>query len=145
MYLKPLKYRLKTKNGTTKEMRVNTGGTLKSRSFTHPMGDNTTIMSKVEFPGVPHRNRVGRYGGVLQCTWYMQNMKRCKHCNFVVLLSTSPRFLRRPTAFCSTCWSRGTSERSPIKKTADLPLQLWVGTFPRFVAIRFYFLSETLI
>jgi hypothetical protein len=31
------------------------------------------------------------------------------------------------------------------KKTADLPLQLWVGTFPRFVAIGFYFLSETLI
>jgi hypothetical protein len=32
-----------------------------------------------------------------------------------------------------------------IRKTADLPHQLWVGTFPRFVAIRFYFLSETLI
>jgi hypothetical protein len=32
-----------------------------------------------------------------------------------------------------------------IRKTADLPLQLWVGTFPHFVAIRFYFLSETLI
>ena len=26
-----------------------------------------------------------------------------------------------------------------IRKTADLPLQLWVGTFPRFVAIRFLF------
>ena len=32
-----------------------------------------------------------------------------------------------------------------IWKTADLPLQLYVDTFPRFVAIRFYFLSETLI
>jgi hypothetical protein len=32
-----------------------------------------------------------------------------------------------------------------IRKTADLPLQIRVGTFPRFVAIRFYFLSETLI
>jgi hypothetical protein len=32
-----------------------------------------------------------------------------------------------------------------IRKTAYLPLQLWVGTFPRFVAIGFYFLSETLI
>jgi hypothetical protein len=32
-----------------------------------------------------------------------------------------------------------------IRKTADLPLQLRVGTFPRFVAIGFYFLSETLI
>jgi hypothetical protein len=30
-----------------------------------------------------------------------------------------------------------------IRKTADLLLQLWVSTFPRFVAIRFYFLSET--
>ena len=25
-----------------------------------------------------------------------------------------------------------------IRKTADLPHQLWVGTFPRFVAIVFY-------
>jgi hypothetical protein len=32
-----------------------------------------------------------------------------------------------------------------IRKTADLPLQLLVGTFPHFVAIGFYFLSETLI
>jgi hypothetical protein len=29
---------------------------------------------------------------------------------------SSPRFLCRPTAFCSTCWSRGTSERSPSGK-----------------------------
>jgi hypothetical protein len=32
-----------------------------------------------------------------------------------------------------------------IRKTGDLPLHLWVGTFPRFVAIRFNFISETLI
>jgi hypothetical protein len=32
-----------------------------------------------------------------------------------------------------------------IWKTADLPLRLLVGTFPRFVAIGFYFLSETLV
>jgi hypothetical protein len=32
-----------------------------------------------------------------------------------------------------------------IRKTADLLLQLWVSTFPRFVAIGFYFLSEILI
>jgi hypothetical protein len=32
-----------------------------------------------------------------------------------------------------------------IRKTADLPLQPRVSTFPRFVAIGFYFLSETLI
>jgi hypothetical protein len=32
-----------------------------------------------------------------------------------------------------------------IRKTADLLPQLWVSTFPRFVAIGFYFLSETFI
>jgi hypothetical protein len=32
-----------------------------------------------------------------------------------------------------------------IRKTADFPLQHLVGTFPHFVAIGFYFLSETLI
>jgi hypothetical protein len=32
-----------------------------------------------------------------------------------------------------------------IRKTADLPMQLCVDTLPRFVAIGFYFLSETLI
>jgi hypothetical protein len=29
-----------------------------------------------------------------------------------------------------------------IRKTADLLLQLWVSTFPRFVAIGFYFLYQ---
>ena len=29
-------------------------------------------------------------------------------------LRISPRFLCRPTAFCLTCWSRGTSECSPL-------------------------------
>ena len=38
--------------------------------------------------------------------------------------------------------SRSTTERACyIRKTADLLLQLWVSTFPRFVAIGFYFLS----
>jgi hypothetical protein len=32
-----------------------------------------------------------------------------------------------------------------VLNNVDLPLQLWVGIFPRFVAIGFYFLSETLI
>ena len=31
-----------------------------------------------------------------------------------------------------------------LRKTADLPLQLLVGTFPRFVAIGFYFLEGTI-
>ena len=38
-----------------------------------------------------------------------------------------PIFLCRPTVFCSTCWSRGTSEHSPYKP--DLPLPLRIGTF----------------
>jgi hypothetical protein len=36
-------------------------------------------------------------------------------------------------------------QRALHTTTADLPLQLLVGTFPHFVAIGFYFLSETLI
>jgi hypothetical protein len=32
-----------------------------------------------------------------------------------------------------------------IRNTADLPMELFLGTIPRFVAIGFYFLSETLI
>ena len=63
----------------------------------------------------------------------------------VCLCYPSPRFLCRPMAFCSTCWSLGMSDALSIRKTADLPLHLRVGTFPRFVAIGFYFLSETLI
>ena len=31
----------------------------------------------------------------------------------VIHTGLSPRFLCHPTAFCSTCWNRGTSERSP--------------------------------
>ena len=60
------------------------------------------------------------------------------------ILSVSLRFLCCLAAFCSTCWSRGTSEHS-MAKAACLPLRLWVGTFPRFVAVGFWFLSETLV
>ena len=56
-------------------------------------------------------------------------------------VNISPRFLCRPTVFCSTCWKPCDVRALSIRKTADLPLQLWVGTFPRFVAIGFYFLS----
>jgi hypothetical protein len=54
----------------------------------------------------------------------------------------SPRFLCRPTAFFRLAGSR---QRALYTETADLPLLLCVDTFPRFVAIGFYFLSETLI
>ena len=57
----------------------------------------------------------------------------------------SPRFLcRRTTLYI---FARAVERQSAIyiRKTADLLLQLWVSTFPRFVAIGFYFLSETLI
>jgi hypothetical protein len=49
----------------------------------------------------------------------------------VCLCYPSPRFLCRPMAFCSTCWSLGMSDALSIRKTADLPLQFWVGTFRR--------------
>ena len=56
----------------------------------------------------------------------------------------SPRFICRPTALF--CFARAVDVRELyIQKTADLLLQLSVDTFPRFVAIGFYFLSETLI
>ena len=60
------------------------------------------------------------------------------------IVYTSPRFLCRPTALYILLepWDVG---ELYIRKTADLPLRLLVGTFPRFVAIGFYFLSETLI
>jgi hypothetical protein len=53
-----------------------------------------------------------------------------------VLWRMSPSFLVRDSSAVRAL---------SIRKTADLPLQLWVGTYPRFVAIGFYFLSETLI
>ena len=56
----------------------------------------------------------------------------------------SPRFLCRPTALYIFARAVG-RQRAIHTKTADLPLRLLVGTFPRFVAIGFYFLSETLI
>ena len=49
----------------------------------------------------------------------------------------SPRFLCRPTTLYII--ARAVGRQSAIyTKTADLPHQLWVGTFPRFVAIGFY-------
>ena len=56
-----------------------------------------------------------------------------------------PRFLCRPTAFFPDLLDPWDVRKLYIRKTADLPLQLWVGTFPRFMAIGFYFQSETLI
>ena len=68
----------------------------------------------------------------------------CKSNYHTITITTRPRFLCRLTAliilllpFKDRAWY--------IRKTADLLLQLWVSTFPRFVAIGFYFLSETLI
>ena len=52
---------------------------------------------------------------------------------------SSPRFLCRPTAFCSTLLELWDVRVLSIRKTADLPLQLLVGTFPRFVVIGFLF------
>ena len=60
------------------------------------------------------------------------------------LTMASPRFLCRLTAFMDLLLPWDVRELY-IRKTADLLLQLLVGTFPRFVAIRFYFLSEPTI
>ena len=62
----------------------------------------------------------------------------------VSMSKASPRFLCRPTAFFDLLEPWDVSELY-IRKTADLPMQFCFGTFPRFVAIGFYFLSETLI
>jgi hypothetical protein len=53
-------------------------------------------------------------------------------------LEPSPRFLCRPTALYILLEPWDVRELS-IRKTADLLLQLWVSTFPRFVAIGFLF------
>ena len=57
----------------------------------------------------------------------------------------SPRFLCRPTALLFFLLEPWDVRELYTRKAADLPLQLLVDTFPRFVAIGFYFLSETLI
>ena len=50
----------------------------------------------------------------------------------------SPRFLCRPTTLYIFARAVGRQSAIYIRKTADLPHQLYVGTFPRFVAIGFY-------
>ena len=57
----------------------------------------------------------------------------------------NPRLLCRPTAFFPHLLEPWNVRELYIRKTANVPLQLWVGTFPRFLAIGLYFLSETLI
>ena len=57
----------------------------------------------------------------------------------------NPRLLCRPTAFFPDLLEPWNVRELYIRKTANVPLQLWVGTFPRFLAIGLYFLSETLI
>ena len=59
------------------------------------------------------------------------------------LAALSPRFLCRPTAFFFDLLEPWDVRALSIRKTADLPLQVWVGTFPRFMAIGFYFLLST--
>jgi hypothetical protein len=54
------------------------------------------------------------------------------------MIDCSPRFFCRPTAFFFRLAGAVGCQRA-------LLLQLCVDTFPRFVTIGFYFLSETLI
>ena len=60
----------------------------------------------------------------------------------IYMYGSSPRFLCRLTALYILLEPRDVREIC-IRKTADLLLQLWVSTFPCFVSIGFYFLSET--
>ena len=78
---------------------------------------------------------------------FIVDVKKHQRCvpkanEFRCLSNGSPRFLCRPTTLYIIARAVGAQY---IRKTADLLLQLWVSTFPRFVAIGFNFLSETLI
>jgi hypothetical protein len=64
-------------------------------------------------------------------------------CNSLLLLISLPINVINCIKFYVNC--SALTGALYIRKTADLPLQLCVDTFPCFVAIRFYFLSETLI
>ena len=83
----------------------------------------------------------------LICLVYFQNcaaIKKKSHIGFkaypcpnILILLASPRFLCRATALYILLepWD---VRALYVRKTADLPLQLLVGTFARFVAIGFY-------
>ena len=78
---------------------------------------------------------------------YHQSMNKMKSVlskdNYPHLIYLSPRFLGRLNGFNG--FSVAVGRRSAIHtEFADLLLQLLVSTFPHFVAIGFYFLSETL-
>ena len=62
----------------------------------------------------------------------------------IISVEHSPRFLCRPTALLFFARAVG-RQRALHTENSRFSLQLWVSTFPRFVAIWFYFLSETLI
>ena len=51
----------------------------------------------------------------------------------------SPRFLCLPMAFFFDLLEPWDARELYLRKTADLPMQLCLGTFPRFVVIGFLF------
>ena len=56
----------------------------------------------------------------------------------------SPRILCLPMAYLGLAVAVG-RQRALHKQNSGFSGPIWTGTFPRYVAIRFYFLSETLI
>jgi hypothetical protein len=72
-------------------------------------------------------------------------------CNSLLMLKSLPINIINCIKFyvnCSVCMIGNTNICLFICKSSPMihcGLQLWVSTFPRFVAIGFYFLSETLI
>ena len=64
---------------------------------------------------------------------------------FKIFIRVANVIVLSPKAFFLDLLERWDVRELYIPKTADLPMQLCLGTFPHFVAIGFYFLSETLI
>jgi hypothetical protein len=72
----------------------------------------------------------------------MFNWRRWGYIASIIRLVRDSSAVRQHYIFLLEPWDVG---ELYIRKTADLPLRLLVSTFPCFVAIGFYFLSETLI
>jgi hypothetical protein len=66
--------------------------------------------------------------------WNQDNVYERRHVYPRTVVSVSPRFLCRPTAFFRLAVAVG-RQRALHTENSGFSLQLWVSTFPRFVAI----------
>ena len=104
--------------------------TYNSMSLYNLENGSESVWAKIMFDGSPH---------FFGC-WYKDPESPSDHIQLLVVRDSS--VVRRHYIFLLEPWD---VRELYIRKTADLPLRFLVGTFPRFVAIGFYFLSETLI